>query len=107
MPPVSAPEPDISLTGAPTGEGYVPRDTVALAIEVADSTAAFDLREKAALYAKHDIPEYWVVEIPAATIHQFWSPSETGYCERRTVAFGDKARSVTIEGLEIDTGNLI
>jgi Uma2 family endonuclease len=107
MPPVSAPEPDISLTLEPRGEGYVPLNTVALAVEVADSTAAFDLGEKAALYAKHHIPEYWVVEIPAAAIHQFWPPSETGYRERRTVAFGEKAASVTIAGLEIETDGLI
>jgi Uma2 family endonuclease len=106
MPPVSAPEPDISLTSAPIGEGYVPLDSVALAIEIADSTAAFDLGQKALLYAKHAIPEYWVVEIPAQRIHLFWSPAESGYRESRTVTIGERLESVTIPGLAVETGGL-
>ncbi|HEV7659385.1 MAG TPA: Uma2 family endonuclease [Allosphingosinicella sp.] len=107
MPPLSAPEPDISLTSAPIGKGYVPSESVALAIEVTDATADFDLGLKAALYAKHAIPEYWVVEIPAATIHQCWSPSEQGYAEGRSVPIGGSVESLTIAGLAVETDGLI
>jgi Uma2 family endonuclease len=71
MPPFSAPEPDIAVTSAPKGDGYIPLDSVALAVEVSDSSVLFDLKDKLALYAKHRVPEYWVVEIPAVTLHQF------------------------------------
>ena len=107
MPPVSAPEPDISLTSEPKGEGYVPLETVSLAIEVTDSTAAFDLGQKAQLYAKHRIPEYWVIEIPAGMVHQFWSPSPEGFRESRSVAIGERIESVTIAGLRVETDGLI
>lgn len=107
MPPVNAPEPDILLTGEPEGDRFVPLASVALAIEIADTTASFDLREKAAIYARHGVPEYWVLEIRATTLHQFWSPSEKGYANSRTIRVGDAATSATIANLTIDTSNLI
>jgi len=36
---------------------------VLLVIEVADTSAAFDLGRKATLYAKADVPGYWVLEL--------------------------------------------
>jgi Uma2 family endonuclease len=38
-------------------------DDLHLAIEVAESTLGFDLRTKAALYARAGIVEYWVLDI--------------------------------------------
>jgi Uma2 family endonuclease len=36
---------------------------VALLVEVADSSLAYDLGEKKAAYARAGIPEYWVVDL--------------------------------------------
>ena len=107
MPPLSAPEPDICVTAAPRGEGYIPLDSVALAVEVSDSTAAFDLKDKAALYASKGVPEYWVLEIPAATLHQFWSPVAGSYRESRSVPVGEPIESITIAGLAVESDGLI
>lgn len=107
MPPLSAPEPDICLTAAPRGEGYIPLDSVALAVEVSDSTAAFDLKDKAALYASKGVPEYWVLEIPAATLHQFWGPEDSHYRESRSISIGDRIESLTIPGLAVESDGLI
>ena len=107
MPPLSAPEPDICLTTAPRGEGYIPLDSVALAIEISDSTAAFDLKDKVALYASKGVPEYWVLEIPAATLHQFWSPTESHYRQSRSVPVGERIDSPTIAGLAVESDGLI
>jgi Uma2 family endonuclease len=103
----SAPEPDISLTSAPDGEGYMPLSSIALAVEVADSSASFDLGKKAQLYAKNGIPEYWVVEIPANAIHQLTEPTEQGYLERKLVPLGQPIASATIANLIIDTAGLV
>ncbi len=45
---------------------------VALLVEVADSTVAYDLGTKATIYAAGGIPEYWVVDLPgqAVVVHQ-------------------------------------
>ena len=107
MPPFSAPQPDIIVTDAARGTGYTPLESVALIAEVSDSSAAFDLKDKLALYAKHRVPEYWVIELPTVTLHQFWSPSETGYADHRSIPIGERAESITIPGLFVETGGLV
>lgn len=107
MPPINLPEPDIVVTSAPRGEGYIPCSSVALAVEISDSTAAVDLGEKARLYGRNDVPEYWVLEIPAGTLHQFWSPSTEGYGESRSVSLGGRIESVTVPGLAVESDGLI
>lgn len=97
------PEPDIVLTSEPRGEGPVPLASVALLVEVADTTQSFDLSRKAALYARHGVPEYWVVDLTAQTIHQMWSPSGEAFVERRQIAFGERIAAVTIEGLVVES----
>jgi Uma2 family endonuclease len=103
MAPADEPQPDIILTNAPLEQGPIPLESVAMLIEIADSTATSDLGKKAAIYSRHAIAEYWVVEIQAGQIHQFWMPSETGYREHRRTAIGQSVTSITISGLTIAT----
>jgi Uma2 family endonuclease len=108
MPPNSAPEPDICVAEIVAGSrSYISLSGVALVVEVADSSIAFDLKEKAALYAMHGIPEYWVLELEGAVMHQLWSPSAEGYREGRSVALGQRIESATIVGLEVESDGLI
>jgi Uma2 family endonuclease len=51
MRPSSAPLPDISLTSEPRGTGFIPLHSMALIVEVADSSVRHDLNAKAPLYA--------------------------------------------------------
>jgi Uma2 family endonuclease len=104
---LSAPEPDIALTSDPQGTGYVPLSSLALAIEVSDSSAAFDLSKKALLYAQQGIPEYWVVDLPAKVIHQLSRPNDHGYGDRIVVPLGEAITSVTIAGLTLSTEDLV
>lgn len=60
------PEPDATVVSLPDVEfltGNPGPDTILLVVEVSDTTLRFDLRTKAALYARAQIPEYWVVDI--------------------------------------------
>ncbi|WP_448660366.1 Uma2 family endonuclease [Sphingomonas sp. CJ99] len=102
----SAPEPDIVLTSEADGDGLVPLASVALVVEVADTTLSTDLTQKAALYAVAGIPEYWVADLAGRTLRQMWGPDGNGYRERRKVAFGDAMVSVTIDGLKVETSGL-
>ncbi len=106
MAPVDESQPDIILTNAPIGKGPIPLDSVALLVEVSDSTAASDLWKKASIYARHSVAEYWVVELQAGQIHQFWSPAETGYREHQAVLIGDKVVSITIADLVVATDGI-
>ena len=98
----SVPEPDLAL--ARQVRGKVVRGTdVALAVEISDSTLDDDLGRKMRLYGAHGIPEYWVLDVEAQRMHQFWSPRADGYAERREVALGARIEAVTIAGLVLET----
>jgi Uma2 family endonuclease len=105
-PPHNVPEPDIVVTDEPDGEGLVPLRSVALLVEVADTTLRNDMERKAGLYAGLGVAEYWVADVNGRVIHQLWAPAGEAYAERRVVAFGEVVEAVTIEGLRVDTGGL-
>lgn len=104
--PHDQPSPDLTLTSEPAGEGAVPLASVALVAEVSVTTLAFDLHEKAALYAAAGIAEYWVIDVQARLIHQLWSPAHDGYAQTRAVSIGQPLTAATIPGLEIATTTL-
>ncbi|OYU15497.1 MAG: hypothetical protein CFE37_05060 [Alphaproteobacteria bacterium PA4] len=106
MPPHDMPEPDIVLMRGPLGEGPVAADAVALVVEVADTTRDTDLGRKAALYARGNIPEYWVVDLQNAEIVRHWQPGADGYGQRDASGFGAPLASQTLAGLTIATDAL-
>ncbi|MEP7007700.1 MAG: Uma2 family endonuclease [Sphingomonas bacterium] len=101
-----APEPDIVLTSEPRGEGLIPLASVALIVEISDTTVSGDLKRKASIYARAGVPEYWVVDLNARLIHQLWAPRDDAYAERRQIAFGERLDAVTIAGLALETSAL-
>lgn len=94
-----APEPDIFLTSEPEGEGLYPGESIALIVEIADSTQAMDLGKKAMIYARAGVPEYWVLDTEAAIAHQLWAPRDTAYTQRREIALGAPISAETLSGL--------
>lgn len=106
FPPYSLPEPDVVVARAPATRDYFRLDHLALVIEVSDSTIAGDLGTKQRMYARNGVPEYWVVDVVSADVHQFWTPSESGYRDRRAVRLGEDLRSMTIPELVIDSAGL-
>jgi Uma2 family endonuclease len=82
---LSEPQPDVSLTrwrddyyetAHPT-----PAD-VLLLVEVADSTLKEDRGIKAPLYARHGIPELWIVNLLAAEVEVYTQPQNGRYQQR-------------------------
>jgi Uma2 family endonuclease len=106
MPPHNAPEPDLVLTSEPDGDGPIPVASVALLIEIADTTLKDDLGIKAKTYAAQGVPEYWVADVNGRVIHQMWSLGEGGYAARRVVGFGEKMAAETLVRLVFDTSGL-
>jgi Uma2 family endonuclease len=97
----SLPEPDIVLTSY-RGTGVVPLETVALIVEVSDTTLETDLGSKADLYAAAGVPEYWVIDLNEgrALLHEL--PGPDGYAGQLDVLL----HSATIDGLGVETGGL-
>lgn len=110
----SEPEPDIALL-RPRADGYMsahpgPED-VLVVIEVADTSLAYDLGMKVPLYARHGIPEAWVIDAATRQTRVFREPSTEGY--RRELLVGPegplesasltddagRAVSITLSGL--------
>ena len=59
----SEPEPDVAVVkGSPRTLIDHP-STAELVVEVSDSSLSFDLGPKARLYARHSVPEYWVLDL--------------------------------------------
>jgi len=78
------PEPDLALLkfrpdfyaqALPTGA-----DTL-LVIEVSDTTLAYDVRIKAPLYARHGVPEMWVLDLANGLLHRFTAPRDGVYTD--------------------------
>jgi Uma2 family endonuclease len=87
--PDGEPEPDLALVAA--GTPYAPHPvTAALVVEVSDSTLRYDLRVKLPLYARHALPEVWVVDVKlrAIVVHRAPVPAESRYAAVTTHAAG-------------------
>lgn len=88
----SQPEPDIvvvseeaaSQLSHPTGEQAL------LVIEVADSSVRFDITVKRDLYARANVGEYWVLDIPKRELAVYADPRDGEYS--RAVRFTERDR---------------
>ena len=86
------PQPDLILLRPRADRYRATHPTAAdvlLLIEVADSSLAFDRGQKLALYARHGVPEVWIVDLVGRAIEICRTPSATGYAERRRLSEGD------------------
>ena len=75
-------------------------------VEVAARSLGYDLGPKPRLYARSNVPEYWVADVDGQQIIRLHSPEDDTYRERATFAFGDPVPSATIAGLIVDTSRL-
>jgi Uma2 family endonuclease len=78
-------EPDFVFFHAATGLAGLTGETALLAVEVADSSLAYDLTRKARLYAAHGLRELWVIEAESRTAYILRRPGVEGYAERLTI----------------------
>jgi Uma2 family endonuclease len=77
----SEPQPDLMLL-RPRGDYYAGKipdaSDVLLLIEISDSTLTFDQNTKRALFARHGIAEYWIIDIEGQRIHVHREPTVNG-----------------------------
>jgi len=74
------PEPDLALVTKTNYSSHHPgpEDTL-LVIEIADSSLTYDLTIKTPLYAQHNIPEVWIIDLNEKMVHTFQQPSNGTY----------------------------
>jgi Uma2 family endonuclease len=71
----SEPEPDLAVVpGRPADYRHEHPARPALAIEVAESSLAFDRRQKGSLYARAGIADYWIVNLVDRVLEVYRDP---------------------------------
>ncbi|ERN41930.1 uncharacterized protein conserved in cyanobacteria [Rubidibacter lacunae KORDI 51-2] len=70
----SEPEPDAALIAGAASDYNDHPATAALIVEVSESTLAFDRAQKGSLYARHGIPEYWIVNLSDRQLEIYRTP---------------------------------
>ncbi|MBI3374901.1 MAG: Uma2 family endonuclease [Betaproteobacteria bacterium] len=107
---LSEPEPDLALL-LPRTDYY--RDAlpgaadVLLIIEVADSTQRLDRRVKVPLYARHGVPEVWVIDLENGLVHFYRRPDNGAYAEISAAEHPAATPIVALPGITIDLSGVL
>ena len=76
----SEPEPDIAIVrNRRYSKAHPTPKDVLLLIEVADTTVQYDRDIKIPLYARHHIPEVWLLDLPRGRLEIHLQPGKQGY----------------------------
>ncbi len=105
----SEPEPDLALL-KPRDDGYATRmpggeDTL-LVIEVSDTTLAYDVRIKAPLYARHGVPELWVIDLSGGLLRRYSAPEGDAWGEASATPNPGRVALPGLAGIEVDLAGL-
>jgi Uma2 family endonuclease len=103
------PQPDLMLLRPRTDRYRASHPTAAdvlLLIEVADSSLAYDRGPKLALYARHGVPEVWIVDLAGRAVEISRQPEPEGYAERRRLTEG-MATPILVPALAINVAALL
>lgn len=82
LPDSSEPQPDICIAVPPESrydQRHPHPDDICWLIEVSNSTLSYDLGEKAQVYARNHIREYWVIDIPHTQLWVHRQPRDGQY----------------------------
>ena len=104
------PQPDFALL-RPRADSYrdahpTAADTLLL-IEVADSSLRYDRKVKLPLYARHGVPELWIVDLEGGTVEVCREPRGDGYAATSHVAPGDVLEPALLPGVRIAVTDII
>ena len=72
----SEPEPDVSVAAGRARDRREPKPSrLALIVEIADSSLALDREHKGSLYARADVPDYWIVNLADRVLEVYREPA--------------------------------
>lgn len=106
----SQPEPDLMLL-APRTDFYAAAHPsaadVRLLIEVADSSARYDREIKVPLYARHGVPEVWIVDLHERCVRFFRQPVEGRYLDATATVTTGLVAVPSLPGVTIDLAGVL
>jgi Uma2 family endonuclease len=106
VPPDSEPEPDLALVADPSSPTHHPR-TALLVVEVTVGSHAIDRDVKAHLYARAEIPTYWLVDVPGKAVEVRSDPGPGGYRHCDVYPVGTHVPSPAPGVDDLDVGALL
>ena len=100
----SEPQPDFMLL-KPNSDFYSSRhpqaSDVLLLIEVADSSLEYDQTHKLRLYALHNIPEYWLLNLNDSCLEIYRRPRDESFEEKTTLRRDDQVTLSLLPNIDI------
>ena len=100
----SEPQPDLLLLRPQPDyyrSGHPEPPHVLLAVEVMESSVAYDRRRKLPLYARAGFPEVWLVDVNVDVTSVYRGPTPAGYREERTVRQDDAIAPLALPDLAL------
>ena len=106
----SEPQPDLALL-TPRADKYrraqpSPAD-ILLVVEVSDSTLRYDRDVKIPLYARHDIPEVWIFDLPNREFRTFRSPEAGSYLDQDVTSDPGVIRPQALPDVSVDLSGIL
>jgi len=103
-------QPDLSVLKLPS-EQYRRKQASAsdalLVIEVSDTTLRKDLRVKVPLYARHGVPEVWIIDLEKECVRFFRCPVDGQYQKVTVTSKPETASIPGVAGAKIDLAKLV
>ena len=107
----SEPEPDLALLRArPDGYRAPPLPSAAdalLIIEVSDTSLTYDRETKLPLYARHGVPEVWIVDLTAGAVAVYRGPDNETYAEVTTRGRSETLRPLSLLGVHVPVEDVV
>ena len=105
----SEPEPDIAVVRFDANEysfRHPEASDIYLLIEVADWTISKDRKQKARIYAKNHVLEYWILDLQKRQVYIFRQPEDGSYREELILSSNDHMSMQTFPDVAIALNDL-
>lgn len=107
----SEPDPDLVLL-RPRADRYAGEnpplvEDALLVVEVAESSLQYDSQVKRPLYARHGVPELWIVDLADAVIEVCRKPVDGRYAEVRRRPRGESVEALALPGISIAVADVL
>jgi Uma2 family endonuclease len=104
--PENAPSPDWCISPASVEFDSIRGPDTLLVIEQSSSSLGRDLGWKAALYARHGVRDYWVIDVTKREVYVHREPAEGGYGLRKRFAAHEAVEALLIPRLVLQLDRL-
>ena len=107
---LSEPQPDLALL-RPRADNYAQRlpgpADVLLAIEVADTTLAYDREVKLPLYGAAGVAEAWLIDLNGGCVDRYTTPSDAGFRDWHRAVAPEVLAPAALPAVEVAVADMV